>query len=102
MVNLEPCGSYHSPQFDLATKTKDSLDVAGQTALALLLHLIIQRREGHVVESKVKKQGLAGDWLKIRGELNQIRLLSNQGGVKMEGLQVVAEGLQGGTVTVSA
>lgn len=93
----EPCDSLRrSLQFDLAAKTKDALDVASQTPLALLLHLVIERREGHMVESKVKKQGFAGNWLEIRRELDKIRLLSNKGGVKMEGLQAIAKGLHGG------
>lgn len=82
--------------FDLAAKAEDALDVAGQTALALLLHLVIQRWEGHVVESKVEEQGLARDWLEVRGELDQIGLLPNQSRVKAEGVQAVAQGLRGG------
>lgn len=46
-----------------------------------------------MVESKVKEQGFAGDWLEVRRELDQIGLLSHEGGVKAEGLQAVAEGL---------
>lgn len=84
--------------FDLAAKAEDALDVAGQTTLALLLHLVIQRWEGHVVESKVEEQGLAGDWLEVRGELDQIGLLPNQSRVKAEGVQAVAQGLRGGAV----
>ncbi len=89
------CGD-QSPGTDLAAKAKDALDVAGETALALLLHLVIQRWEGHMVESKVKEQGLARDWLEVRRELDKIGLLSNEGGVEVEGLQAVAEGLHEG------
>lgn len=95
MVNPGPRGypvETKSLWTDLAAKAKDALDIAGKTALALLLHLVIQRREGHMVESKVKEQGFAGDWLEVRRELDQIGLLSHEGGVKAEGLQAVAEG----------
>lgn len=81
---------------DLAAKAKNALDVAGESTHALLLHLVIQRWEGHVVESKVKEQGLAGDWLELRRELDQIGLFSYEGGVETEGLQAVAEGLHEG------
>lgn len=81
---------------NLAAEAKDALDVAGQTALALLLHLVIQRWEGHVVERKVKEQGLAGNWLKVRRELDQIGLLSYKRRVEVEGLQAVTEGLHEG------
>lgn len=81
---------------DLTAKTEDALDVTGETTLALLLHLVIQGWEGHMVESKVEEKGLAGDWLEVRRELDQIGLLSYEGGVEAEGLQAVAEGLQEG------
>lgn len=58
MVNSGPCGSpveNEALMIDLAAKTKDALDVAGEAALALLLHLVIQGWEGHMVESKVKE-----------------------------------------------
>lgn len=55
---------------DLASKAKDALDVPSETTLALLLHLVIQRWEGHMVQSKIKEQGLAGDWLEFRRELD--------------------------------
>lgn len=51
-----------------------------------------------MVESKVKEQGLAGDWLEVRRELDQIGLLAHKGGVKAEGLQSVAQGLNRGGV----
>lgn len=95
MVNSKPC---QSQGLNLATKAKDALDVAGQTALALLLHLLVQRWEGHVVESKVKEQGLAGNWLKVRRELDQIGLLPYKCSVKAEGLQAVAEWLFEGRI----
>lgn len=77
----------------LAAKAKDALDVASQTTLALLLHLVIERWEGHMIKSEVKEQRFAGDRLKVRGELDQMGLLSDESGVKAEGLQVVTEGL---------
>lgn len=96
MVNSGPGASRVEAkawEFDLAAEAKDALDVAGQTALALLLHLVIQRWEGHVVESKVEEQRLAGDRLEVGGELDQIGLLSDEGWVEAEGFQAVAEGL---------
>lgn len=54
----------------LAAEAKDALDVPGETTLALLLHLVIQRWEGHMVQSKIKEQGLAGDWLEFWRELD--------------------------------
>lgn len=99
MVNSGPCGSPVETKawgIDLAAKAKDALDVACETALALLLHLVIQRREGHVVESKVKEQGLAGDWLEVGRKLDQIGLLSYEGGIEAEGLQAFAKGLHEG------
>lgn len=57
-------------KIDLAAEAKDALDVAGEAALALLLHLVIQGWEGHVVKSKIKEQGLAGDWLEVGRELD--------------------------------
>lgn len=88
-----------SLQFGLAAEAKDALDVASQAALALLLHLVIQRWEGHVVESKVEEQGLAGDWLEVRGELDQIRSLPYESRVEAEGLQTVTERLHDKAVT---
>lgn len=81
---------------DLATKAKDTLDVPGETTLALLLHLVIQWWEGHMVKSKIKEQGLAGDWLEFWRELDQIRLFSNKGSVEAESFQAVAERLNEG------
>lgn len=78
----------------LAAEAKNALDVASQTALALLFHLVIQRWEGHMVKSKVKEQRLAGDWLEVGWELDQTGLFSDETGVKAEGLQVVTEGLR--------
>lgn len=49
-----------------------------------------------MVESEVKEQGLAGDWLEVGRELDQIGLLSYEGRVQAEGLQAVAEGLHEG------
>lgn len=78
---------------DLAAEAEDALDVAGETSLALLLHLVIQGWEGHVVESKIEEEGLAGDWLEFRRELDQIGVLPDQGGVEAEAVQAVAERL---------
>lgn len=78
----------------LAAEAEDALDVAGQAALALLLHLVVQRREGGVVQGEVEEQRLAGDGLEVRGELDQVGLLSDEGGVQMEGVQVVAQRLR--------
>ena len=78
---------------NLAAKAEDALDVACQTTLALLLHLVIQRWECHVVECQVKEQGLAGDWLEVRREVDKIGLLADKRRVKVEGLQMVTEGL---------
>lgn len=90
-----PCGDL-SLQTDLAAKAKNALDVAGETSLALLLHLVVQGWEGNMVESKVKEQGLAGDRLEVGRELDQIGLFSYEGGVEAEGFQAVAEGLHDG------
>jgi len=79
---------------DLAAEAKDALDVAGEAALALLLNLVIERRERHVVESQVEEEGLAGNGLEARGEVHQIGLLAQQGRVQPEGLQSVAKRLQ--------
>lgn len=62
---------------DLAAEAKDALDVAGEAALSLLLHLVVQWWEGHVVKSEIEEQGLAGDWLEVRRKLDQIGLFSN-------------------------
>lgn len=77
----------------LAAEAEDALDVAGEAALALLLHLVVQRREGHVVEGQVEEQRLAGDWLEVRREVNQVGLLAHQGGVQAEHFQPGAQGL---------
>lgn len=79
---------------DLAAEAKDALDVASEAALSLLLHLVVQWWEGHVVKSEIKEQGLAGDWLEVRRKLDQIGLFSNEGRVEMECFQAAAEGLQ--------
>lgn len=79
---------------NLAAKAKDALDVAGEATLALLLHLIIQRWEGHVVQSQIKEERLAGDWLEVWRKRHQAGLLSNQGGVQTKRLQAAAERLQ--------
>lgn len=86
------CGN-HSRAIHLAAEAKDALDVAGEAALSLLLYLVIQGREGYMVESEVKEQGLAGDWLEVGRELDQVGLLSYEGRVQAEGFQAVAEGL---------
>ena len=78
----------------LAAEAEDALDVAGQAALALLLHLVVERRERHVVEGQVEEQGLAGDGLEARGEVHQVGLLAHQGRVQPEGLQSVAQRLR--------
>lgn len=49
-----------------------------------------------MVEGKIKEQGLAGDWLKVGRELDQIGLFSNKGRVEAEGFQSVAEWLHEG------
>lgn len=78
----------------LAAEAEDALDVAGEAAFALLLHLVVQRREGHVVEGQVEEQRLAGHWLEVGGEVHQVGLLADQGGVQAEGLQPGAQGLR--------
>ena len=88
-------GPYGSLETDLASEPKDALDVAGQAALALLLHLVVEGREGHVVQRQVEEEGLTGDWLEVRWELDQIGLLSDEGGVQAEGLQALRQGLNG-------
>ena len=47
-----------------------------------------------MVESQVEEQRLAGDRLEVRGELHQIGLLAQKGGVKTEGVQSFGEGLR--------
>lgn len=79
---------------DLAAETKDALDVAGEAALALLLHLVVQGWEGHVVQGEVEEQGLAGDWLEVGGELDQVGLLPDECRVQAEGVQAVAKRLE--------
>lgn len=82
------------PSLGLAAKAEDALDVAGEAALALLLHLVVQRREGHVVERQVEEQRLAGDGLEVRGELDQVGLLAQEGGVETEGVQTLGQRLR--------
>lgn len=72
--------------FGLAAKAEDVLEVARQTALALLLYFVIQRWEGHMVERKIEKQRLAWDWLEVRREMNQIGLLPDKGRIEAEGI----------------
>lgn len=79
----------------LAAKAKDALDVASEATFALLLHLLVQRWEGHVVQSQIKEQRLAGDGLELRRERHQAGLLPNEGGVQTKGVQAVAQRLQG-------
>lgn len=78
----------------LAAEAEDALDVAGEAALALLLHLVVQRREGHVVEGQVEEQRLAGDWLEVGREVHQVGVLAHQGGVQAERFQPGAQGLR--------
>lgn len=80
---------------DLAAEAKETLDVSRQPTLALLLHLVVQGRESHMVERQVEEEGFAGDWLEVWGKLHQIGLLSNKGGIQTEGFQSVGEWLQG-------
>lgn len=81
-------------QRTLAAKAKDALDVAREATLALLLHLLIQRGEGHVVQSQVKEERLAGDWLEVWRKGHQAGLLPHQAGVQKERVQAAAERLQ--------
>lgn len=80
--------------YNLAAEAKDAFDVASEATLALLFHLIIQRWEGHMVQSQIKEQRLAGDWLELRREQHQTGLFSNKGGVHTKGIQAVAERLK--------
>lgn len=80
--------------FGLAAKAKYALDVAGQTALALCLHLVVQRWEGHMVEGEVEEQRLTGDRLELGGELDQTGMLSNQGLVQVEVFQAFTQRLR--------
>jgi hypothetical protein len=48
-----------------------------------------------VVECQVKEEGLTGDGLEVRGELDQVGLLPHQGGVQVEGFQALAQRLDG-------
>lgn len=77
----------------LAAKAKDALDVAGEATFALLLHLLIQRWEGHVVQSQIKEEGLAGDRLELWRKGHQAGLLPNQAGVQAKRIQAAAERL---------
>lgn len=86
-------GEWRTTGFSLAAEAKDALDVAGEAALAFLLHLVIQGRKGHVVEGKIEKQRLAGDWLEVRRELYQVGLFSHEGRVDAEHFQAVAQRL---------
>lgn len=54
-----------------------------------------------MVESQIEEQRLAGDRLEIGRELDEIGLLSQEGGVKAEGVQAVTEGLREGDGTES-
>lgn len=83
--------------FSLAAKAEDALDVAGQAAFALLLHLVVQRWEGHVVEGKVEEQRLAGDGLELGRELDQTGVFSNQSLVQVEVVQVLTQRLRRST-----
>lgn len=80
--------------FSLAAKAKYALDVAGQAALALLLHLVIQRWEGHMVEGEVEEQRLTRDGLELRRELDQVRMLPDQSLVQVEVVQVFTQRLR--------
>lgn len=39
-----------------------------------------------MVERKIEKQRLAGDWLEVRREMHQIGLLSDKGLIEAEGV----------------
>lgn len=83
------------PEQRLAAEAKDALDVAGEAALALLLHLLVQRGEGHVVEGQVEEERLAGHGLELWREGHQAGPLPHQAGVQEERVQAAAQRLQG-------
>lgn len=49
-----------------------------------------------MVESQVKEQRLAGDWLEVRREGDQVGMLSDQSRVDAESFQMLTERLCGG------
>lgn len=70
-----------------APEPKDALDVAGEAALGLLLQLVVEGGEGHVVERQVEEERLAGHRLEARREVHQAGLLGHQRRVQAEGLK---------------
>lgn len=48
-----------------------------------------------MVQGEVEEQRLAGDGLEVGGELDQVGLLSDEGGVQTERVHVVAQRLGG-------
>lgn len=78
-----------------APEPKDALDVAREAALGLLLQLVLERREGHVVEGQVEEQGLARDGLEAGREVHEVGLLGDEGRVQAECLKPFNQGLEG-------
>lgn len=79
----------------LAPEPKDALDVAREAALGLLLQLVLEGREGHVVEGQVEEQGLARHGLEAGREVHEAGLLGDEGGVQAERLKPLHQGLEG-------
>lgn len=71
----------------LAPESKDSLDVASEATLRLLLQLVLQGWESHMVEGQVKEQRLARDGLESWWEVHEVGLLGDEGRVQAECLK---------------
>lgn len=78
----------------LTSESKDALDISCKTALCLLLHLVLQRWEGNIIEGQVKEQGLAWYWQEPRREMHQTGLLADKRRVQAEGLKPFRERLK--------
>lgn len=97
-LHLPPWNSLGSPLPHgawLAPEPKDALDVAREAALGLLLQLVLEGREGHVVEGQVEEQGLARHGLEAGREVHEAGLLGDEGGVQAERLKPLHQGLEG-------
>jgi hypothetical protein len=71
----------------LAPESKDALDVSGETTLGLLLQLVLEGWESHMIKGQVEEQRLARDGLESWWEVHKVGLLGDQGGVQAEGLK---------------
>lgn len=71
----------------LAPESKDALDVSSEATLGLLLQLVLEGWESHMVEGQVKEQRLAGDRLESWREVHKVGLLGDEGRVQAECLK---------------